>query len=262
MVAVALSIVCSVLVSGTAVLLRPLQLDNEKQNRQRIILEVAGLLDNSGQDASGKEQSLEQLFSQIEAHVVELASGEYVDTLDPATFDAQAASRDPELAVEIPAARDIANIVQRAKYATVYMVRGESGLNTLILPVYGYGLWSTMYGFLAFEGDANTIKGLRFYQQAETPGLGGEVDNPRWRAQWQGKLAFGPDGEPKIEVIRGVVDDRAGAGDGTSAARYQVDGLAGSTLTGRGVTNLMHYWLGDEGFGPYLTRLKATGEVQ
>ena len=269
-VAVALSIVCSVLVSGTAVLLRPLQLSNEKQYRQRIVLEVAGLLDPSVSDESVSKSDLDAMFSRIEAHVVELASGDYVDTLDPATFDAQKASRDPSLSVAIPATQDIASIGQRAKYATVYLVREETGISTLILPVYGYGLWSTMYGFVAFEGDANTIRGLRFYQQAETPGLGGEVDNPRWRAQWQGKLAFDDQGQPKIEVIRGTVDTSVSTATYTGASatasasdtRYQVDGLAGSTLTGRGVTNLMHYWLGDEGFGPYLKRLKATGEVQ
>lgn len=259
-VAVALSIVCSVIVSGTAIFLRPLQLGNERENKQRIILEVAGLLDPSADRSDLSSEDLDRLFAGIEAHVVELDTGKYVDTLDPATYDAQKASRDPALSDAIPAEDDIANIARRADYATVYLIRDDNGINTLILPVYGYGLWSTMYGFLAFEGDANTIKGLRFYQQAETPGLGGEVDNPRWLAKWKGKLAFDDRGKPWIEVVRGTVDPTV-----TTAAsdpRYQVDGLAGSTLTSQGVTNLLRYWLGKDGFGPYLKRLRRSGELQ
>ncbi len=259
-IAVALSVVCSVLVSGTAIFLRPLQLANATENRQRIILEVAGLYDAVTTGGELDSSELQRLFSQIEAHVVDLKTGKYVDTLNPATFDAQKASRDPSTSMAISEEDDIASITRRANHATVYLVRDDSGIRTLILPVYGYGLWSTMYGFIAFEGDANTIRGLRFYQQDETPGLGGEVDNPRWLAKWKGKLAFDDRGEPWIEVIRGNVDTTV-----TTAAsdpRYQVDGLAGSTLTSRGVTNLLRYWLGKDGFGPYLKRLKRSGELQ
>lgn len=249
-VAVVLSLVCSILVSTTAVLLRPRQQQNEKHNRQRIILEVAGLLDEA--------LPLDDQFQQVEARVVSLADGVYSDTLDPATFDALRASRDPATGVAIPANLDIANIGRRAKFATVYLVRPDGRLKYIILPVYGYGLWSTMYGFVALERDANTIAGLRFYQQAETPGLGGEVDNPKWRALWRGKLVYDANGDAQIEVVRGNVEPTLD----TAAARHQVDGLAGSTLTGRGVTNLMRYWLGGEGFGPYLTRMKLDGELQ
>lgn len=253
LVATVVSLVCAVIVSSAAVLLRPRQALNEAANRQKIILDVAGIF------APGV--ALAEQFRQVEAHVVELASGDFVDDIDPLTFDALRASRDPATGVTIDGAADIANIGRRAKHATVYLVRTDGELKTIILPVYGYGLWSTMYGFVALEPDANTVVGLRFYQQAETPGLGGEVDNPRWRALWRGKLIYDEQGVARIEVVRGQVE--AGASDAAAAAaRFQVDGLAGSTLTGRGVTNLMRYWLGPEGFGPFLTRLRETGDVQ
>ena len=70
----------------------------------------------------------------------------------------------------------------------------------------GAGLYSTLYGFLALQGDGSTIKGLTFYEQGETPGLGGEIVNPKWRAKWQGKQIYDDTGTPKIEVIKGVVD--------------------------------------------------------
>lgn len=250
-VAVALSLVCSILVSATAVLLRPQQHQNQIDNRQRIILEVAGLLD--------ADRALDEQFREIEERVVELATGTYADAIDAASFDALRASRDPATSVAIPAAADIANLGQRAKFATVYLARRDGRISLIVLPVYGYGLWSTMYGFVALESDANTVAGLRFYEQAETPGLGGEVDNPAWRARWRGKLVYDSRGEPQIEVVRGAVNaDSSNA----TAARHQIDGLAGSTLTGRGVTNLMRYWLGNDGFGPYLAQLRESGELQ
>ena len=128
-------------------------------------------------------------------------------------------------------------------------MREDGAVGEIILPVHGKGLWSTMYGYLALAPDGNTIRGLRFYEHAETPGLGDQVDKPAWRAQWDGKIAYGEDGEPRIEVIRGTVEPGPGA-------EYQVDGLSGATLTGRGVTNLLHYWLGPDGFGPYLERFR------
>lgn len=239
-VAVTLSLVCSIVVSSAAIFLRPLQEQNAERNRQKIILEVAGLLD-AGAD-------IDQQFRQVEARVVDLESGAYASQLDPLTYDAASAARDPDMSTALTATEDIAGIGRRPDFATVYLVRPDGRLRYIILPVYGYGLWSTMYGFVAIEADGNTIAGLRFYEHAETPGLGAEIDNPQWRAQWQGKLVYGDDGQPRLEVVRGIVPAEASP----SVTRHQVDGLAGSTLTGRGVTNLLRYWLGEDGFAAYL----------
>jgi Na+-transporting NADH:ubiquinone oxidoreductase subunit C len=122
----------------------------------------------------------------------------------------------------------------------------------VVIPVEGKGLWSTLYGFLALDKDVNTIKGLTFYQHAETPGLGGEVDNPKWKALWPGRKAFGDDGQPKIAVIKG----QAGP---VAEDPYQVDGLSGATITARGVSHLVQFWLGTNGFGPYLKQFKERG---
>lgn len=246
-IAVALSLVCSVLVASAAVFLRPLQERNAERNRQKIILQVAGLLD-AGADIDAQ-------FRQVEARVVDLESGRYAEHLDPLVYDAARAARDPEMSTALSRADDMAGIGRRPDYATVYLVRPEGRLRYIILPVYGYGLWSTMYGFVALEADGNTIAGLQFYEHAETPGLGAEIDNPAWRAQWRGKLVYGDDGAPRVQVARGPVPADAAP----SVARYQVDGLAGSTLTGRGVTNLLQYWLGDDGFAPYLRRIGTEG---
>lgn len=231
-VAIGLSIVCSLLVASAAVLLKPKQLENAERYRQAIILEVAGLHEPGADIAS--------LFAKIEVRVVNLADGLYVDSIDALEKDAD---------VVIPEEFDLAQIHRRSSHAPVYILRANGGIDQVILPVYGAGLWSTMYGYVAVAGDGMTIRGLRFYQHGETPGLGDRIDDTEWRAQWAGKRLYDDRGLPRIEVTRGV----AQPGD---AAMYQVDGISGATLTGRGVTNLVRYWTGAHGFGPYLTRIQ------
>ena len=85
-VAIGLSLICSILVASTAVLLKPVQEKNEEEFRQRIILEVAGLMQ--------VDADIEALFSNIEPRLVDLASGDYVDTIDVNDFDAAAAAAD------------------------------------------------------------------------------------------------------------------------------------------------------------------------
>jgi len=249
LVALLLCFVCSIIVSSAAVALKPFQLKNKSLDKKRNILQVAGLYQEG--------QSIETLFQQVEPKVVDLATGEYADDILPEEFDQRQAAKDPLRNVRIPSDHDIAHIKQRAKYATVYLVKEHEDIKFLILPVHGYGLWSTLYGFVVLQEDANTIHGLQFYEHAETPGLGGEVNNPNWRAKWSGKLAYDAQGTPNIEVVRGSVDPSK------RESIHQVDGLAGATLTSRGVTYLLRYWLSQDGFGPYLQKIRSqtTGEL-
>ncbi len=241
-VAVALCLVCSVVVSSAAVLLKPLQLENAALDRKRNIVEVAGLL--------GSDGDIETAFQRVEPRVVNLETGEFAQDIDPAKYDQRKAAKDPKRSEALSKDEDIASIGRRARYSTVYFVREGDAIRQVILPVHGYGLWSTLYGFLALEGDFRTIAGLKFYDHAETPGLGGEVDNPSWRQKWNGKVAFDENGNAVIEVIKGVVDQSR------SGAEHRVDGLAGATLTTRGVDNLLKFWLGENGFGPFLQRMR------
>ncbi len=244
-VALALCLVCSILVSTAAVKLQPLQQRNQELDRKKIILEVAGLLKPG--------VSIDELFKQVEPKVVDLSTGEYVDTMDPNQYDQRQAAKDPEMSVKIPPDRDIAQIRRRSKYAVVYLVKEEGQTKLILLPVHGYGLWSTMYAYIALKRDANTIFGLRFYEQGETAGLGAEIDNPRWRNNWTGKVVYGEAEKPQIRVIKGTV------APGDPEAKFKIDGLAGATLTANGVTNLIHYWLGPEGFGTYLKKFRPAG---
>ncbi|MAD00251.1 MULTISPECIES: Na(+)-translocating NADH-quinone reductase subunit C [Pseudomonadaceae] len=243
-VALLVCLVCSVVVSAAAVALKPVQTTNRLQDKQRNILQIAGLYDES--------RSIEEQFSQITPRLVDLRTGEFSDAQDPLTFDQQKASKDPDMSQQLTGEQDIASIRRRADYSTVYVVENTDGsIKTLILPIHGYGLWSTLYGFMALESDLQTVVGLGFYQHAETPGLGGEVDNPNWKAQWQGKVVYDESGDVDISVVKGSVDPNS------PKAEHQVDGLAGATLTSRGVESLVRFWLGEDGFGPFLDHLRA-----
>lgn len=243
-VAVLLCLVCSVIVSTAAVALKPVQTANKKRDMQRNILEVAGLLD--------EDTDIDEALQRLEPRIVDLATGQYVPDIDPASFDQRRAARDPALRVDIDPKADIAKIGSRARYAGVYLVRHEGRVTKIIIPIYGSGLYSTLYGFLAVAPDGNTIDAVSFYEHGETPGLGAQVDNPRWKALWNGKKLIDEESEAVLfEVVKGAVDEKR------PRAIYQVDGLAGATLTGNGVTNLVRYWAGENGFGPYLERLRS-----
>ena len=241
-VALSLCVVCSVVVSGAAVGLRAPQQVNAEEERKRNILQAAGLYDPS--------LTVEQQFERVTTKVIDVETGTYVNDIDPATFDQRAAAKDPAMSVRLDGDTDVAKIMRQSRYALVYLVDDEAGqLDKVILPIHGYGLWSTLYGFVALEADANTIAGLGFYEHGETPGLGGEVDNPRWKAQWPGKQAY-RDGDVAISVIKGTVNSNSPNAD------WQVDGLSGATLTSKGVHNLVQFWLGEHGFAPYLANLR------
>jgi Na+-transporting NADH:ubiquinone oxidoreductase subunit C len=246
-VALLVCLVCSVFVAGAAIALKPTQVENRLLDKQRSILAIAGL-GEAGMSAA----KVKELFnSTISARLVDLESGKFSDAHNPVTFDPLKASKDPSLSSVLKGSDDIAGIKRQERYSTVYLVEKDGQMDTLILPVRGYGLWSTLHGFIAVKGDLNTVVGMGFYQHAETPGLGGEVDNPKWKGQWPGKTLFDDNGELAVEVVKGSVDPQS------PKAVHQVDGLAGATLTGKGVDNLLKFWLGQNGFGPFIANLRA-----
>jgi Na+-transporting NADH:ubiquinone oxidoreductase subunit C len=246
-----LCLVFSLLVSGVSVGLRERQDENRRLDRIKNVLVVAGLM-RAGERLPRAE--IERRFeARLEPRVVELASGRYADDVDPMSFDPREAAADPERSR--PAPENRAKVRRLPHHSLVFLLVEDGSVDGIILPVEGYGLWSTMYGYLALEADARTIRGITFYQHAETAGLGGEVDNPRWKALWPGRLAFDEEGLPAIRVAKGSV------GPPTSDP-YAVDGLSGATLTANGVTWLLHFWLGENGFGNYLAEYRREREIR
>lgn len=235
-------LVCAVVVASAAVVLRPAQTRNQLVDRLSKVLEVAG------QTQPGEELSDTEIMARFDEHIaaraVVLQTGEYADeAVDLGTYDQRKAAKDP--ASSVPAPENEARVLRLPKHALVYHVMKDGEVDGIILPIQGYGLWSTMYGYLALERDARTIAGITFYEHGETPGLGGEIENPRWQARWKGRRAFGDDGSVKLQVVKGGV----GSPDKDP---YRVDALSGATITSRGVSNTVAFWLGPEAFGPYL----------
>ena len=244
--AAAVCAVCSVLVSSAAVLLKDRQDTNKVLDQRKKVLLVAGLMTK---DDNYPAERVNDLFTQnLETRIVDLETGEYVTDIDVDSFDQRKASKDPSRSESAPA--NAAKVRRVPNHAKVFLKMDGNDLDSVVIPIEGMGLWSTLYGYLALDGDTRTVDGLIFYEHGETPGLGGEVDNDRWKALWPGRKALDENFEPALRVIKG----RAGT---PQADPYQVDGLSGATITSNGVTNLLHFWLGQQGFGPYLERVRA-----
>lgn len=243
-VALGLCLVASMVVSAAAVSLRPLQERNAALDKQVNIVEVAGRYEDG--------VNVAEAFESFEPHVLELATGQFTQDHDAATFDDRAAADDLTLSTALE--DDPASIRRQANFVTIYLLRNEDGsLDKVILPLHGYGLWSTLYGFIAVESDGNTIYGLQFYEHAETPGLGAEVDNPRWKALWKDKKLRTEGGEGELAIT--VAKTAPAAGED-----FHVDALSGATLTSRGVDNLVRFWMSERGYEPFLERVRA-GEI-
>lgn len=243
-VALSLCVVCSVVISSAAVMLRPMQQANQLLDRNRNILSAAGMYDPQVHS----DADVESLFEEFTPRIVDIEEGRYLSEaeieelgIDPATYDMQRAKNDPDLSTALANDEDPASIRRRVDYATVFVIEEGSGYDTVVLPVNGYGLWGIMYGYLALEGDGDTIRGIGFYEDQETPGLGGEINNPRWQSQWTEKEVYNGDNEVAFRVVKG-----GGSGE------HAVDALSGATLTSRGVENMIAFWLGERGFGPFI----------
>lgn len=252
LVSFVLCVACSLAVSAAAVALRPRQLQNQILDRQRNILEASGLARGEfGLSASELTvNQVAELYERVEERLVNLETGEYDTELNPKTYDPKDAAKKADLSVPTDDPKYSIGRNRREKVARVFLVRNPKTqqVTQVVLPVYGQGLWSTLYGYLAVKRDLETVQGLTFYEHAETPGLGGEVDNPRWKAQWNDLRMFDEEGNPVLSVAKGPAP---------SGSDTQVDGLSGATITSNGVTNLVRYWTGPDGYQNYLEKLES-----
>jgi Na+-transporting NADH:ubiquinone oxidoreductase subunit C len=250
--ATAVGLVCSLLVASTYVLLNDRYLANQLRYKQKNVLLAAGLI-SPGQPVS--DAQVADLFERnIRIRLVDLRTGDYaVDSgVDPAAYDQRRAETDPERSR--PAPPNPASLQRLPNLATVYLKTDGKRLSQIIIPVEGLGLFGKLYGFLALDRDTTTIRGIAFYENRETPGLGGEVTNPRWTAHWAGRRAYDEHWQPRIALVKG------GAGT-PEQDPYHVDALSGATMTSNGVTHMLHFWLRQHGFGPFLEQLRRKGGV-
>jgi Na+-transporting NADH:ubiquinone oxidoreductase subunit C len=257
-VAVILCVVCSLAVSTAAVVLRPRQEANERLDQQKNILDASGLaIGEYGKIASQLDsEQIQELYGWISEKLVDLESGEYTEEIPMDQYNMIELASNSQTSVSIDVKSNIdPGEPSRPKIMKVYFVKrpGSDDVQTVVLPIYGKGLWGTLYGYLAVKRDLHTIQGITFYKHKETPGLGGEVDNPSWKAQWEGQQLFDEEGQPASLVYKGPAPP---------SNPYAVDGLSGATITSRGVTKLVRYWVSDNAYGPFLEKLAVELGVQ
>lgn len=240
-VVISLCLVCAIVVAGSAVLLKPKQVENRALDKQKNILLAAGLLPDN---ASPK--IIKSTYAKlITAKVVDFETGEYVEGIDADAFDQRASAKNPETSIKLTGDQDVASIKRRSNQGVVYLAKNEAlEFSSYVIPVHGYGLWSTMYAFVALKPDANTIINLNYYEHGETPGLGGEIENPKWKAMWVGKEIYDDKGEMAIQVMKAAKPD----------SDHQIDGLSGATLTSNGVQYSFDFWMGKLGYKTYLNK--------
>ena len=248
LVAFSICFIASILVATAAVGLKPIQESNKKKDLLKNILIVGDIYeDNTDVTKVYKEKISPEIINLETGEVLSEEKYDKIVNLDD--FDILKVANSDKWGKPIPADKDIAKIKRMPKYMIIYRVMKEGNVEKYILPIYGKGLWSTMFAFISLNKDLHTIEGLSFYEHGETPGLGGEVDNPKWKKLWVGKQAYDVNGNLKIRVIKRKVDPNS------PDAKYEIDGLSGATLTTRGVNNLVRFWLGDDGYGPYIKKL-------
>ena len=243
-VAFCVCLICSLVVSFSAVSLRDLQNENKLNDKRIKILQAA--------DIYNPDEDIKDQFLKLETKFVNFDTGKLMDSyLDYSLeeYDPILATRDTNLSSKVPTSEDIAVIKNRENIGKIFILRNDDySINKLILPIRGYGLWGTLYGYISIENDFNTIAGIEFYDHKETPGLGAEVDNPKWKNLWPGKQIY-QNGEVSLNVIKGKVDNN------DKDAQYEIDGLSGATITSRGVTNMITYWFGESGYSKLFKEL-------
>jgi Na+-transporting NADH:ubiquinone oxidoreductase subunit C len=253
LVALVLCVACSLLVSSAAVLLNARQKTNKELYEKKNILIAADLA-----EAKASPEEVNEIFkNRVKELLVNLDEGTVVPESEVTydDYDPRAAASDPKTSEEIKVDGPTPGVDRRAKMAFAYVIHADGNAKEIeqyVLPIYGKGLWSTIYGFISLDSDAKTVKGITFYDHGETPGLGGEVENPMWQAKWLGKLARNEEHDVVITIAKGSAPTSG------PAAEYTIDGLSGATITTRGVSDFVQYWLGPGGFGPFLDKQTAS----
>ena len=237
----AICLVASGAVASIADVLRERIDKNQILDQQRQVIRVAGL---AAADDPLPEEKVAELFKSIEGKVIDRKTGDVLSDLSVADVDPLKMAKDPSASEQTPAEFKLAQVSRLPEQLEVFEVKAE-GKECVVLPIHGKGLWSTMYGYLAVEPGGAKVKGITFYDHGETPGLGGEIDNKKWQAGWKDLAVYGDDGEVKLGVVKsGAQRDED----------FQVDGLAGATITSKGVDATVKLWLGSAGYGPYLAK--------
>ena len=225
--------VFGLLLALAASALRERQQFNEEVNVKRNILMAVGVLDRD------REMELDEIDAMYQQSVQSFAvdpDGMVVDGVSGESLDLEAVLQNPD--------------ASQHRYP-VFMAADADGETVYAIPVFGKGLWSTLYGYLALEADLETVRGMTFYAHGETPGLGAEIEQAWFQDNFVGKKIYDAGELRTIRVVKGTVENRIPAED----RDYYVDGISGATITGRGVSNLLETKVAL--YEPFFKRVRA-----
>jgi Na+-transporting NADH:ubiquinone oxidoreductase subunit C len=217
--AAAVCIVCSLLLACVSSLLAERQARNRTTDIRTRILQVFGqaVVDQKGRLTLSREALSEMYESRVSVIVLDadgVARHVKVETLS-----------DEEISERNPATR-------RKRYYPLYVYAApDSEERRYAMHVSGKGLWSTIKGYMALEPDLCHIAALAFYEQKETPGLGGEIEKPAFLERFRGKCVYGASGRRELRIVR------PGMGRGGDS---ELDGITGATMTCRGLEKLLN----------------------
>ena len=216
--------------------LRERQQFNEEVNVKRNILMAVGVLDRD------REMELDEIDAMYQESVQSFAvdaDGTIVEGVSGESLDLEVVLQDPDTSLH--------------RYP-VFVATDAGGSTVYAIPVFGKGLWSTLYGYLALEADLETVRGMTFYAHGETPGLGAEIEQAWFQDNFVGKKIYDAGALRTIQVVKGTVENRI---QDPGERDYFVDGISGATITGRGVSNLLETKVAL--YEPFFRRIRAGG---
>ncbi len=231
----AITVVFGLLLSLAYSALRDRQQFNAEVNVKRNILIAVGLLDRS---ADVDLNEIDNIYNiSIKSFAVD-RYGDIAEGVEGASLDLEAVLENPDPSQHL--------------YPVFVVASGDEPPSVYAIPVFGKGLWSTLYGYLALESDLETVRGMTFYEHKETPGLGAEIEQAWFQNNFIGKKIYDGSGRLRtIQVVKGLVEDRIATED----QQYYVDGISGATITGRGVSNLLETKVAL--YEPFFRRVRA-----
>lgn len=208
-----LVVVAAAVLAVAAVGLKPFQKKNQEIEKMQQLLTAVGIEN----DVKNAEDLYKKYFVQ------ELAvnkKGEVVSTYENQTLTGEVRPFNIELSKQL-AKGDEAMLP--------IFICNQEGKTVYVVPVHGKGLYDAIWGNVAIADDLNTIVGVLFDHKGETPGLGAEITNPAFPAQFKGKKIFEND-----EVKLAVVKSSKKTND-----TFEADAVTGATNTSNGVSNML-----------------------
>jgi len=243
-VSACVAIACSAMVTTAVSYFRPMQAAHASLERSRHILVAAGLLASTD---SVSPRQIATRFRQLTVQTADLRSDEFTNTVDPLTFDFETAGALESGSTALPKEKDIAKLGRRPDLMPIYLLSKDRALDSIVLPVYGQGMWSTIRAFISLRADAKTLQSLVIYEHGETPGIGDRIEDVTWLGSWSSKQVIDENGAVALRLVR----------TGKAAADiHGVDAITGATVTSESVVTLVRFWLGEDGYGPVLKHLK------